>query len=75
MADVGRDLLSLACTGDVLHLGTVHDPQISRGLEGARRLALTVGRRGEVCRLGRVALGLFWYLLLNAERYKLLLLL
>lgn len=57
---VGGYLLRLACAGDVLHLGTVHYPQISRDLKGARCLALGLGLRGKVCRLGRLALRLFW---------------
>lgn len=70
--EVGGYLLRLACTGDMLHLGTVHHPEISRDLKGAWSLGLSLGLGlwRQTCGLGSLVLGLFWGFLLSTEGYK-----
>lgn len=70
--EVGGDLLWLACTGDVLHLGTVDHAQIARDLKGSWRLGLTLvlALWGQICWLGRLVLGMLWGFLLSAEGYE-----
>lgn len=65
-------LLRLACAGHMLHLRTVHHPQVSRDLKGAWSLGLSLGLglRRQTCGLGRLVLGLFWGFLLSIEGHK-----
>lgn len=77
--EVRRYLLSFACTSHMLHLGTVHHPQVRRNLKGAGSLGLSLGlglwrqTRG----LGRLVWGLLRGFLLSIEghEHRLLLLL
>lgn len=69
---VGGHLLRLACIGHMLHLGTIHDPHVSRDLKGALSLGLSLGLGlwRQTCGLGRLVLGLFWGFLLSIEGHK-----
>lgn len=68
---VGGDLLRLACIGHMLHLGTVHHPQV-RDLKGALSLGLSLvlSLWRQSCRLGRLVLGLLRGFLLSIEGHK-----
>lgn len=72
MTEVGVHLLRLACTGDMLHLRTVHHSKITRDLKGAWDLGLSLGLGlwRQTCWLGSRVLGLFWGFLVRAEGYK-----
>lgn len=72
MTEVGVHLLRLACTGDMLHLRTVHHSKITRDLKGAWDLGLSLGLSlwRQTCWLGSWVLGLFWDFLMSAEGYK-----
>lgn len=65
-------LLRLASAGHVLHLGTIHHPQVSRDLQGAWSLGLSLGLglRRQTRGLGRLVLGLFRGFLLSVEGHK-----
>lgn len=77
--EVGGYLLRLACIGHMLHLGTVHHPQVSGDLKGALSLGLSLalGLWRQICRLGCLILSLFQGFLLSIEghEHRLLLLL
>lgn len=70
--EVGGYLLRLACIGHMLHLGTVHHPQVSRDLKGALSLGLSLGLGlwRQTCGLRRLVLGLFRGFLLSVEGHK-----
>lgn len=54
----------------MLHLGTVHHPEVSRDLKGALSLGLSLGLWRQTCGLGRLVLGLFRGFLLSIEGHK-----
>lgn len=68
--EIRGDLLRLACIGHMLHLGTVHHPQVCRDLKGAGSLGLGLRLWGQICGLGRLVLGLFRGFLLSVEGHK-----
>lgn len=70
--EVRGHLLRLACTGDMLHLRTVHHPKISRDLKGAWSLGLSLGLGlwRQTCGLGSLVLGLFRGFLMSTKGYK-----
>lgn len=68
--EIGGYLLRLASAGHMLHLGTVHHPQVCGDLKRAWSLGLGLGLWRQTCRLGRLVLGLFWGFLLSVEGHE-----